>query len=211
MSENDFEAIRFSLLTRLKELSPDLTYHCIAHTLDVLRQAEIIAREEGIKERDMLLLKIAALYHDSGFLESYRDHEVISCDIFMEDVNNTAFSNEEKGTICGLIMATRPFQLPGTLLEKIICDADLDYLGRDDFFIIADSLRNEFLNYDIVRNDDEWEEAQLKFLKSHKYYTVTAKSLREPVKQQNVSKLLASRSGNLSPANFRENKLRLSA
>lgn len=195
MPENVFEKIKENLLDNLKDLSPDLTYHCLSHTLDVMEQSERIANEEKITTaRDLFLLKVAALYHDCGFLETYAAHEIKSCNMFMADAANLDFTDEEKDIVCGLIMATRIPQQPNTLMEKIICDADLDYLGRNDFFTIGDTLRKEFLKYKIVPDDKAWETLQLKFLQNHTYHTNASKTQREPVKQQNLSKLVLCRS-----------------
>lgn len=191
MPGNSFEKIKTKVLAKLKGLSPDLTYHCINHTLDIMEQSVRIAHEEGItNKRDLFLLKVAALYHDSGFLETYANHEIKSCDIFLADAVNFDFTDKEKDIICGLIMATKIPQQPHTQMEKIICDADLDYLGRKDFFEIGDTLRKEFLHYKIVHNNDEWEKLQLKFLQNHKYHTRASQKQREPFKQQNLSTLL---------------------
>ncbi|HUS01477.1 MAG TPA: HD domain-containing protein [Chitinophagaceae bacterium] len=191
MPENGFEKIKSNLIAKLGGLSPFLTYHSVEHTLDLLEQCERIALEEGItNERELLLLKVAALYHDCGFLETYSEHEKKGCEIFLEDAADFDFNDKEKNTICGLIMATRIPQQPRTLMEKVICDADLDYLGRRDFFKIGDSLRREFLHYKIVHNNYEWEKLQLKFLQNHKYHTKASQKQREPGKQRNLSKLL---------------------
>ncbi len=191
MQENDFEKIKTNLLTKLNKLSSYLTYHCVDHTLDVIKQSERIANEEGItNERDLFLLQVASLYHDTGFLETYAEHEIKSCGIFMEDAINLDFTDKEKEIIRGLIMATKIPQQPNTLMEKIICDADLDYLGRKDFFKIGDTLRKEFLHHKIVQNNNDWEKLQLKFLQNHTFHTNTSQKNREPVKQQHLSKLL---------------------
>jgi hypothetical protein len=191
MCENDFEKIKTNLLAKLNKLSSYLTYHCVDHTLDVIKQSERIANEEGITdERDLFLLQVAALYHDTGFLETYAEHEIKGCGIFMADAINLDFTDNEKEIIRGLIMSTKIPQQPNTLMEKIICDADLDYLGRQDFFKIGDTLRKEFLHYKIVQNNDDWERLQVKFLQFHKYHTDTSQKNREPVKQQHLSKLL---------------------
>jgi len=191
MQENDFEKIKTNLLTKLNKLSSYLTYHCVDHTLDVIKQSERIANEEGItNERDLFLLQVASLYHDTGFLETYAEHEIKSCGIFMEDAINLDFTDKEKEIIRGLIMATKIPQQPNTLMEKIICDADLDYLGRKDFFKIGDTLRKEFLHHKIVQNNNDWEKLQLKFLQNHRFHTNTSQKKREPVKQQNLSKLV---------------------
>jgi putative nucleotidyltransferase with HDIG domain len=76
-----FSEIQGLVIDKLqKGLAPTLTYHNVSHTLDVLRQAtEIAARESFVNEEDLLLLKVGALYHDVGFLNTYAGHEEKSC------------------------------------------------------------------------------------------------------------------------------------
>jgi uncharacterized protein len=187
---DEFEKVKRIVVDKLSELSSDLTYHCLNHTLDVLKQSIRIAADEQISNsRDLYLLKVAALYHDTGFLKTYAAHEIKSCEIFLADADQFNLTMEETAVITNLIMATRIPQLPKTLLEKIICDADLDYLGRDDFFPISDNLRKEFLSYKIVANDEEWDQMQMKFLQNHQYHTQSSQNLREPAKQMNFAKL----------------------
>ena len=187
---DEFQKVRTLVVNKLSKLSSKLTYHCLNHTLDVLEQSIRIASDEKVADcRDLYLLKIAALYHDTGFLQTYANHEVKSCEIFLADADRFDLTTEEKSVVINLIMATQIPQLPTTLLEKIICDADLDYLGRDDFFSIGENLRKEFLCYNIVSDNQEWEQMQLKFLQNHKYHTISSQKLREPFKQLNFAKL----------------------
>ena len=191
MGEHDFDRIKESVLKALEGLSPHLTYHSVEHTLDVVRASERIAREEGRSDdREIFLLKVAALYHDTGFLEAYAGHEEKSCGIFMRDAAHLGLTATEKNTVKALIMATRTPQEPCSHLEKIICDADLDYLGRPDFQEIGDKLRREFLHYRIVADDRDWEQLQLNFLRDHHYHTVSSQRQREPRKQYNYQLLL---------------------
>lgn len=186
-----YKEIESNAIKRLRNLSPELTYHCYDHTMDVLEQCVRIAEAESItNQKDIFLLKVAALYHDTGFLKAYRFHEAASCDIFLEETNGFGFTEADIAVVKRLIMATQIPQQPADILEKIICDADLDYLGRDDFFSIGETLRKEFLLFKVVANDDEWESLQLKFLKNHSYHTTSSQLLREPAKQLNISKLL---------------------
>jgi hypothetical protein len=87
-------------------------------------------------------------------------------------------------------MVTQIPQRPVDILERVICDADLDYLGRDDFFSIGDTLRREFIRYGIVPDDAAWEALQMKFLTNHSYHTESSRILREPVKQAHISRLM---------------------
>src|SRR5688500_16713301 len=130
MITNDtYSGIYTHVLEKLANLSPDLYYHSIEHTLDVLDKAIYIANVEGgFSENDIQLLKIGCLYHDTGFLVTYQNHEEEGCKFAMEELPQFSISPENIGTICGLIRTTRIPQTPHNKLEEIISDADLDYL-----------------------------------------------------------------------------------
>ena len=190
MEQTDIELIRNVALSKLNGLSQELTYHNIDHTLDVVWHCERIAIDEAIEEKDRYLLNIAALYHDTGFLEIYTGHELKSCDFFLMDAGQFNLSETDISTITDLIMSTRVPQKPLTLLQKIICDADLDYLGRDDFDRIGEKLKQEFIQYGFVDNEAEWKKLQITFLDNHQYHTNSSRCLREPVKRENYKSLL---------------------
>lgn len=190
MSAPLIDAISQKVYERLDGLDAHLTYHCKAHTRDVELQSLAIAAREGVTDlNDLFCLQVAALYHDNGFLETYSHHEEASCQIFLKDALEFGISAVNQEVIMQLIMATKVPQQPHTHLEQIICDADLDYLGRDDFYRIGDTLRREFIHYGVVPDDAGWEKLQLKFLQSHRYHTLSSQQLREPVKQQHLAGL----------------------
>ncbi len=191
MTESGFLELKSTILKMLRNgLDPRLTYHSLAHTEDVLRQVERIAAAENITEtRLMLLMRIAALFHDTGFLRTYKGHEQESCLILREVVDPCQFEDDEMSIMNGMIMATKIPQLPRSLPEMIICDADLDYLGRNDFDVISNMLKNEFLAYDVIKGDEEWDQLQVKFFESHHYFTASSLHDRYPVKQQHLKVL----------------------
>ena len=191
MTEKEFLLLKSTILKLLREgLDPGLTYHSPAHTEDVLQQVERIAAAESITDtRLLLLMRIAALFHDTGFLRTYKKHEEASCVILQEMVDTSQFDESEIKLINGMIMATKIPQLPHNLPEMIICDADLDYLGRNDFETISNSLMNEFLAYSVIKNEQEWNQLQVSFFESHKYLTVTSVSNRTPIKMQHLKML----------------------
>jgi hypothetical protein len=111
-------------------------------------------------------------------------HEQEGCIIVQNVLPGFGYSPQDIKTICAMIMATKIPQSPTNLLEEIICDADLDYLGRDDFYRIGDSLFEELRAYHIIHDEQDWNRLQVSFLTTHKFHTRTNKLLREPVKQQ---------------------------
>ncbi len=191
MTESRYEIIKTNVLTLLaEELDVKLTYHNLAHTKDVMKHVERIARGENIHhERELMLLKTAALFHDSGFLYVYKHHEERSCQIMMEHLHDEDFTPEEMARIRGMIMATQIPQTPHNLMEQIICDADLDYLGRDDFEPISNGLKEEFLSYGVIPNEEAWDPLQIRFFESHSYFTETCKKGRTPKKLEHLEML----------------------
>ena len=186
-----FTSIKLPILSRLEnELDLRLGYHNLSHTLDVVEQAEVIAKQEKVDDKhDLLLLKTAAAFHDSGFLLVYKNHEEKSCEIASEALKNI-FNEEDINKIRGMIMATKIPQTPHTLLEQIICDADLDYLGRNDFEPISQNLYKEFIAFKIIPENIIWDHIQIKFFESHHYFTGTSISKRngEKLKHLNILK-----------------------
>lgn len=187
-----FEKAKTYILRRLqKELPKHLSYHSIWHTKDVYNSAMVIAEHEGIKGIDLKLLLTACMYHDSGFLQQNKNHEMLSCNIAKENLPKYNYTEEEIQVICGMIMATKLPQSPKNLMEEIICDADLDYLGRDDFFTIGNRLYLELKVYGLIKNEIEWDKLQISFLESHHYFTKTAIHLRKAKKDEHIAELKA--------------------
>lgn len=176
------------ILSRLKrELPPELTYHGLWHTLDVVEQTHRIALSEGIHDTEHLqLLETAAYFHDAGFMETYQNHEEKSCEIAQNILPSFEYNPFQISLICTIIMATKIPQTPLNHLSEILCDADLDYLGRDDFFTIGQRLYQELLQKNIVQNQDQWNQIQINFLEKHHYFTETNKQSRNPYKLKNI-------------------------
>lgn len=186
-SSIDYMNSEREIMSTLREkLSPTLYYHSLNHTKDVTRQAERIAIQEGITNVDLFLLKSAASYHDAGFIEQYEKNEPIGAKMAIETLPKHGYNASEIKQIEALIFATTVPHNPKNKLEEIICDADLDYLGRDDFHKIADKLRLELRKHNKIKSDKAWDELQVKFLNMHKYFTQTAIKSRQAKKEQNL-------------------------
>jgi uncharacterized protein len=190
-SRMDYRAAKhhiFSILRR--ELSDKLTYHGLHHTRDVLRMAGEIAKAEGVSGSEYKLVKTAALFHDSGFLKNkHAGHEQEGCNLAANTLPLFGYNAEQIERICAMIMATKIPQSPQNLLEQIICDADLDYLGRDDFGKIGKSLFHELQAYQLIGDEQAWNRVQVSFLSAHRFHTKTSIARREPVKQRYLQEL----------------------
>ena len=188
MTEPNIELARAYALERLKqELPASLTYHNITHTRDdVLPAVERMAYMEGIDGEDCLLLLTAALFHDLGFVSNYLDHETSSIQIACQVLPGFGYHDGQVVRSVEIIQATRLPQTPQDHLGEIMADADLDVIGRDNFFVSNQALRCELELLGRPYSDYEWYSSQLAFLESHSYFTKAAQSLRGEQKQRNI-------------------------
>ena len=187
----DWNGAREYVLSRLEEELPeDLYYHGLHHTQDdVLPAAERLAALAGISDEERLLLRTAALYHDVGFVEQYAGNEPIAVRIAAETLPGLGYSPWQVQAISEIILATRMPQQPHGLLQELICDADLDSLGREDYIATSCSLRDELDAHGVHIPMRQWYERQLFFLRGHRYFTQAARSLRGAGKQANIALL----------------------
>lgn len=140
-----------------------------------------IAAAENLSEKDIRLLRIAVLYHDAGFIYVYKNHEERGCEMAKKHLPAFGFNNKEIDAICKMIMATQ--------LEKIVCDADLAYLGGKNFSSTAQSLFRELKIYADVKDENEWNKIQKNFLKQHHYFTKFCIDNKEPQKKKYLKEI----------------------
>lgn len=192
MSQPDFERARQYALVRLEnELPANKTYHSLFHTRDdVVPAAEQFADIEGIQGEELLCLRTAAYFHDLGHIEQSQDHEDISVRIARAVLPQFGYTPQHIDLIDHLIMETKLPQNPPTLLSKIIVDADMNSLGRDDFLETSLNLKAELEAGGTSMTTLEWYIRQHRFLQQHHFYTEAACQLRDEGKQRNI-KLLA--------------------
>lgn len=169
-----------------KALSKNYSYHSIEHFRDVVKQAERIAKKEKIEPAFINDIKLAAWLHDVGYIWSPNNHEKISCEYAKVLLKALKYPESKIDLITGMIMATQLPQSPKNIFEEIICDADLDYLGRSDYKKISNKFRMELELSGKISNL-EWLKIQEKFLKSHNYFTLTSKKLRNNQKQTQLN------------------------
>lgn len=184
----EYESAKAYAIARLEQdLSPTLYYHSAWHTCDeVAERAGWLAVQEGLSRQAQLLVVTAAYYHDIGFVRQVRGHEKVGVEIASEVLPCFGYSQAQIRTISSIILATRIPQFAPDLLQQIVADADLDVLGRDDFFERNAALRAELAALGDETPDEVWFPAQVKFLQQHHYFTATARRQRWAKKQENL-------------------------
>lgn len=185
-----FTDIQEIILDKLEmDLPGYLFYHNVKHTVDVVTEVELIGWAEGCSDEEILILKTAGLFHDVGHTVAYDNHEFFGTQIARAMLPQYNYSSPQIDWICDLIMATKLPPKPTNLLENIICDADLDYLGRSDFIPVSNTLYEELKAQNKMTSLNDWNKIQVKFISGHQYFTETARKLREVNKKLQIERI----------------------
>ena len=173
-------------------LGRHLHYHDAAHTLeDVVPAADRLAAAEGLSRHARVLVHAAALLHDTGYIEGPEEHEAASARIAASTLPAYGFDEAEIAVVARLILATKLGATPATVEERILADADLDLLGRADYWVRSQDLRREWAAGGRVFDDRTWVRDQLRFLEEHSYRTASARASRQAGKMANARDLRA--------------------
>ncbi len=186
----DYEGAKEHMFARLRNELPEyLEYHGWHHTLNVLQAVELLGGEEKITEEDQILINTAAIYHDCGYLESYWNNEEIAVKTARKTLPKFGYTTSQISIICSIIRSTKVRAIPKTKLEKIMNDADYDYLGKADYTKIAAKLFKEWQHLGTTMPRKQWIQTQISFLIKHRYYTESAIARRKDQKILNLEEL----------------------
>lgn len=171
-----------------KQVKPEFVFHNLEHTEDVVEACSYMADHFQLSDDDRFTLLLAAWFHDTGYASGeavgHEERSIATVTSFLKE-QGTDDETIEKVTSC--IRATKMPQSPLSLIEKILCDADLYHLAADDYNARNQLLRQEqmfLLNTKISKKD--WRRNNIRFLESHKYFTEYGEQKLEPKKVRNL-------------------------
>ena len=168
------------------ELSVNLYFHNVKHSIHVYTMVELLGRAEGVSREEMLLLRTAALMHDTGYMMTWENHEKASCDLVMDILPRYKYTEEQIKKICELIMSlTDPFH-PRSKLEAIMSDANYNFLSRVDFRDVALKMWKEVRVYRKDVDFETWKNEMITLIEKHEYHTLTARKLRDVEKDEQI-------------------------
>lgn len=167
-----------------------LIYHDKGHTEDMVTAAMQIGNHYQLNDRNFFIVQAAAWFHDLGYMVDIAHHEAQSAVLALNFLQKHNANEEDIDAIKGCVLATQMPQKPVSLLEKIVCDADLFHLGTDDFFK-KDKLLLKEINalYHKDLGKLEWRRKSIQFLEEHHYHTDYCQLLLNSGKEANIQTL----------------------
>lgn len=155
-----------------KESSEKLVYHAIDHTWQIVKNAEIIGASENLNEEEMNILLTSAWFHDIGYTNKYQEHEEESIAIATKFLKLKKVDKDIIDLVAECILATTLPQKPANKIAEVLCDADMMHLGMENYFELAEKLRQELKKSDIRRLKKlEFEKESAIVFKGHSFFT----------------------------------------
>ena len=180
------KAYMFNLLTY--HLPKTICYHTLEHTMNVFEAVGIITDRMDLDENEKDILRLVALFHDSGFVSIPKEHERISVLIANSYLKRNNISSQIRAKVGECIMATKPGSVPKNDLEAVIQDADMFHISLDGYWKYNGWLRKEMMNiYGLKFTDSEWFSDNLHFLINHEFRTNYGKQYLEQHKNNRIN------------------------
>lgn len=184
------EAKQYVSVLLTSELSDKCLFHTINHTLEVLNNAEVIATYCKVNGEELNLLRLAALFHDVGYVDSYDDHESYSAKRAREYLEIRMDDKQAISQIERAILSTKVPQSPEDKISKMLCDADLMNLTFDDYFEQIDLMRMEWEQVGNTKLSRQQVYIKtLEFFQTHQYHSRYGKEILQPKKEQTERKI----------------------
>ena len=166
-------------------------YHQYEHALETMERSIYLAKNEWLNDDEIEILAIATLFHDTWFTIQYDDNEYIWAKIARNYLKSMLYPEDKIKLIENIILSTNvKYENPKNIFEKIIKDADLDNLWRDDFLDKSKNLKRELEAIKKIKiKEPDWQHWSINFLAKHKYFTETQKKERNEMKNLNKLKI----------------------
>ncbi|MDL1894171.1 HD domain-containing protein, partial [Sphingobacteriales bacterium CHB3] len=162
-------------------------YHNLLHTQQTVEAAEELADGCKLAKSDTEIVLLSAWFHDAGYVDAVDGHEEKSMEIATKFLGEKNYPIERIEIVTNCIRATKIPQSPKTLLEEIVCDADVSHLGKKRFFGRSDLLRMEMeLRTGSMFTDLEWIQRNVDFASASRFFTPYARREWEGRRQKNL-------------------------
>jgi len=184
------EVHQFALQFFREHSDARIIYHDLTHTQQVAAASTQIANHYHLSDNDFFIVLTAAWFHDIGYFIDMSQHEAKGAEYIAGYLRDKQVDETIISAITNCILATKLPQHPNTLLEQIVCDADLFHFGTDEF-----GERNKLMRKESIAvsgkeiSKENWRKKTIQLLESHRYFTDYCQLLLNGKKQENLEQL----------------------
>jgi predicted metal-dependent HD superfamily phosphohydrolase len=173
-----------------EKLPENIIFHNFNHAIQVKKYAETIGEQAGLTADEMNILRISALFHDAGYVnsfEKYNEESIAIASAFLAEHKVDPLTIDHISEIIG---ATRLPQEPKDKIAEVLCDADMMYIASESCIEQFDLLNDEnAMSKPKHGKRPAIEKGSIDFFTSHTYFTEYGKTILQPKKEAAVKRI----------------------
>ena len=168
-------------------LPENIVFHNYNRTSKIARICDTLSIQSDLNGNEKILLHLAALFIDIGYCDDPKKSASASARHARNYFMQKGMDAGTIKTITESIEAIGYPQQPVSLVAQYLCDADMYYLGSNNYPLDTELLRKEISLVDKVNFSDlDWIKRQLQVLENHTYFTSEARQLFKKRKKNNI-------------------------
>jgi HD superfamily phosphodiesterase len=173
-----------------EKLPENIIFHDFNHAMQVKKYAEEIGEKAGLSSDEMNILRISALFHDAGFVNSYDKHHEESIAIASSFLAEHDVDPRSIGQVAEVIRACKMPQDPKDEIAAVLCDAEMMYIASESALEQMDLLFDETAMASLKPGKrSSLEKGYIDFLAAHTYFTEYGKTILQPAKEAAVKRI----------------------
>jgi adenylate cyclase len=172
--------IEEEFLKRMEEGLPAiLVFHNLRYSIDLLTRCELLLGSEKLSDETRLFVRTAAVLICLSYSKGYIERNNYTYQLSWELLPKFHYSDSQIKKINHLISMPLFSNMAESIPEKILCDARLAFLGKNNFTEYVNNLYQELNYYGQVTSKDEFVSFLKTYISDFRYYTLTAQKLVE--------------------------------
>lgn len=171
------------------EAPPNLYFHNSAMARSIVNQIDLLAKPERLSEEEYFEVRLASLFLFTGYVTDYEKPDEAACALMDQILPRFNFKIGNTDKSKSLIYNSFSERYD-SLSDRILHDAQYDYLGRSDYVRLTDRLYRERTEHGMAISRDEWITYQKKFITGHDFLTETGRILRNVKIEDQTDNLL---------------------
>jgi HD superfamily phosphodiesterase len=167
-----------------EKLPGNIIFHNLDHSLMVKKYAETIGDQEGLNSDEMNILRICALFHNTGYVNSYKNYCEESVSIASAFLAEHKVDQQTIDHISDIIRAGSQPQNSKDKISEVLCDAEMMYIASENSIEQFDRLYEEtaLVKQKPVKRP-VFERKLLGLFSTHSYFTEYGKTVLQPKKE----------------------------
>ncbi len=178
------------ILAKLEtELDKNLYFHNFEYSRHLYEYGGLLAKAADLDPEETMLTQTAALMLNTGYSGGYQNQENRSAEYARNILKEYNYSEKQITIISNLILSSKWPPEPKNMLEMVLYDIKMEYIGRADYVKLYKLLFLEQNHYLKSVDVNTFKKQQEEIIQKYQFFTESARRLREIMPEEQISRM----------------------